>query len=241
MTFTPLINYAGYAHVLNAMPCFVHPGNGNLYGIAIEKQGGTRQNLSVYRVRPGNPVRELVKRYVGGVDSQAQIAAGGCVIHPDGSLEVWASAAPKGIPPITYETGFVGGFWPRIAGVDDPYPLAGQVGPPGPPGSGATLFDDPLTSPDWSGRLLSGGVSVDIPAVFGAPIASVYVARLGVSSAAPNVRGRVGSVRAPYLLTVNTQVAGLELHGQGLIPGPVVWVSTVNGAASVWLQILGTG
>lgn len=129
MALQPLINYAGYEHVLGAAPCFIHP-NGNLYGVACEKQGGTRQNLSVYRVRPGQNVRELVKRYVGGVDSQAQIAMGGCVIHMDGSLEVWASAVPVGVPPLT-KTGFQG-VWDRVPGVDTPYTYgsAGAAGVP---------------------------------------------------------------------------------------------------------------
>jgi len=134
MTFTPLINYAGYAHVLNALPCFVHPGNGNLYGVAVEKQSGTKQNLSVYRARPGSLERELVKRYTGGgVDAQSQIAAGGCVIDRDGSLHVWASADPVGGEKIT-ETGFVGGFWEPIPGVDEPWSSGGAAGEPGPPG-----------------------------------------------------------------------------------------------------------
>lgn len=125
--FTPLINYAGYEHVLNAVPCFIHPGNHNVYGIAIEKHGDIRQDLSVYRVRPGSQVRELAHRFVGGgVDAQTQIAAGGCLIRPDGSLEVWASADPVGGTPIT-KTGFVGGFWPPIPGIDDPYPLVSAL------------------------------------------------------------------------------------------------------------------
>lgn len=232
MTFTPLINYAGYAHVLNAMPCFVHPGNGNLYGIAIEKQGGTRQNLSVYRVRPGSVTRELVKRYIGGgVDAASQIAAGGCVIHQDGSLEVWASAAPVGQPPIT-ETGFVGGFWPRIPNVDAPWSSGG-----------VTLFPSPLTTPAWEGRQMAAnsGEWVDIPLTFGATAASSYLLRFVALSDVPDVRVRAGTEAAPFFLTVNTQAAHIQIHAQGWAPGPRVWVSTANGAAQVWMQVLGVG
>lgn len=235
MTFTPLANYAGYAHVLNAMPCFIHPGNGNLYGIAIEKQGGTRQNLSVYRVRPGNPARELVKRYVGGgVDAASQIAMGGCIVHPDGSLEVWASAVPAGLPPIT-ETGFVGGFWPRIPDVDEPYPLGGGSG------GGVTLFDAPRTAPLWEGRQLAANVGewVDIPAVFGVPAADSYLLRFVALAAAADVRVRAGTEKAPFFLTVNTQIPNIQVHTQGWAPGPQCWVSTAQGAAQVWLQVIG--
>ena len=224
--FTPLINYSGYAHVLNALPCFVHQ-NGNLYGIAIEKQSGLRQNLSVYRVRPGSNVRELVHRYVGGIDSQAQIAAGGCVIQRDGSLWVWASAVPVGIPPIT-TTGFVGGFWEPIPDVDEPWS-----------DGGITLLPAVATAPAWEGHILTTGVLVDIPSVFGVPSASAYLVRFVVVAPLPNVRGRVGTQATPFMLTVNTQAAGVEVHQQGWVPGPVCYVSPAQGTPVVWLQIVG--
>jgi hypothetical protein len=243
MTFTPLTNYAGYSHVLNAVPCFVHPGNGNLYGIAIEKQAGIRQNLSVYRVRPGSDARELVKRYVGGIDSAAQIAAGGCVILQDGSLQVWASAVPVGVPPIT-QTGFVGGFWPPVPNVDEPWTGGGEPGEPGPPGpagaGGITLLPSVVTSPSWEGRTLQGGVMVDIPATFGVPSAAAYLVRFVASASAANVRVRAGrDENNPYFLTLNTAVAGVQQHAQGWTPGPSCYVSTVNGAALVWFQVCG--
>jgi hypothetical protein len=119
MIFHPLVNYAGYEHVLNALPCFIHP-NGNVYGVAVEKQGGTRQNLACYRVRPGATGRELAHRFVGGIDSVSQIAAGGCLIDHAGNLIVWASAVPQGMATVT-KTGFVGGYWDPIPGIDDPW------------------------------------------------------------------------------------------------------------------------
>ena len=249
MTFTPLISYAGYAHVLNAVPCFVHP-NGNLYGVAIEKQAGLRQNLSVYRVRPGSDVRELVHRYVGGIDSQAQIAAGGCVILQDGSLQVWASAVPVGIPPIT-QTGFVGGFWEPIPGTDEPWSSGGAQGPPGPqgaagpPGSGGmVLLPAPRTSPAWEGRTLTGGVEVDVPLTFGVPSASAYRIRFVALAAAANIRIRAGTRAAPFFVTVNTQVPNNQIHTTGYTPGPLVYVSVVDGngvaaTARVFFQIVG--
>lgn len=227
--FTPLRNYAGHEHVLNALPTFAHQ-NGNLYGIAIEKQAGVRQNLTVYRKRPGASAAEQVHRFVGGVDSAAQIAAGGCAILPNGSLEVWASAVPMGIPPIT-KTGFVGGWWDPIPGIDDPWSSGG----------GVKLFDVPLTHPTWEGRQMAAntGVLIDIPAVFGAPVASVYVVRFVVVADGPNIRARAGTERAPFILTANTKAAGVEEHLQGDAPGPICYVSTAQGAAKVWFQIVG--
>ena len=236
MAFQPLVHYAGYEHVLNAVPCFVHPGNGTLYGCAIEKQSGVRQNLSIYRVRPGSLSRELVKRYVGGVDSVAQIAAGGCVIHQDGSMEVWASAVPPTQPNVT-KTGFQG-VWDRIPDVDAPWALTSA---PGAGGSGLVLFDAPRTSPLWEGRTLNGGELVDVSAVFGVPVASAYLIRFVASAGAANVRVRAGTEQAPAILTMNTQVAGIQQHLQGWAPGPLVWISVVNGPATVWLQVVGMG
>ena len=234
MAFTPLINYSGYEHVLNCMPTFFHQ-NGNVYGIAIEKQGGLRQNLSVYRVRPGSLARELVKRYVGGVDTKSQIAAGGCGILQDGSLWVWASAVPKELPPIT-QTGFVGGFFDPIPGVDDPW----SGGTPGPSG-GVVLFDAPITNPAWEGRAIpaNSGIAVDIPSTFGVPAAAAYLVRFVVQSDAPNVRVRAGTQAAPFILTCNTQIANVQVHTQGWAPGPICYVSTVNGAAVVWFRLVG--
>jgi hypothetical protein len=242
MTFTPLIDYAGYEHVLNAMPCFVHPGNGNLYGIAIEKRGGTRQNLSVYRVRPGNPAREHVYTYRGGgIDAQTQIAAGGCVILQDGSLQVWASADPVGGSPIT-QTGFVGGFWEPIPGVDDPWTAGGtgEPGPPGPAGAGGiTLLPSVATNTTWEGRTLTAGVMVDIPATFGVPSSVAYLVRVTMNAPVANVRARFGTQACPFFYTVNSRRDGDDEMDQGWVPGPVCYVSPAQGTPRVWLQIVG--
>ena len=238
MAFQPLINYAGYEHVLNAIPCCVHPVHGALYGCAVEKRGGIRQDLSIYRVRAGQTQRELVHRYLGGRDAVSQIAMGACMLLQDGSLEVWASLVPLGAVGVT-QTGFQG-VWDRLPGVDQPWSgSGGPAGPAGPAGAGSiALFPMPLISAAWENRQLSGGLWVDIPAEFSAPAAAAYLVRF-VASAAPNVRVRAGTDTAPFYLTVNTQVSGVEIHTQGWIPGPRAYISTVNGSAQVWLQILG--
>lgn len=226
MPFEPIANYSGYEHILNAVPCFVHK-NGNSYGVAIEKVGGVRQDLSVYRTRPGATVRELVKRYIGGVDSRAQIAAGGCQILQDGTLEVWASAVPVTSAPVT-KTGFSGVF-DRVPSIDEPWT------------SGTQLFDLPLTSPQWEGRQMAKdeGVWIDVPAVFHAPEASVYVVRFVMVADAANIRARAGTQAAPFILTCNSKGPGIEEMLQGNAPGPDCYVSTAQGAARVWFQIVG--
>lgn len=244
MSFEPLVNYAGYEHVLNAVPCFVH-NNGNMYGVAVEKVGGVQQNLSVYRTRPGSTHRELVHRYVGGVDSRAQIAAGGCVILRDGTLEVWASAVPP-LQPDTTDTGFQGVF-ARIPNVDAPWSSGGETGPAGPAGpqgaGSVTLFPTPYTIAAWEGRQLASGAaeSVNVPAVFGAPSAVTYLIRFVAVATLANVRVRAGTPAWPFYLTLNTQLPNMEVHIQGWTPGPSIHVSTVNGPAKCWLQILGMG
>jgi hypothetical protein len=242
MGFQPLINYAGYEHVLNAAPCFVHPINGTLYGCAIEKRGGIQQDLSIYRVRRGATERELVKRYFGGKDADSQFAMGGCALLQDGTLEVWASLDPIGSK--VTKSGFEG-MWDRIPSVDDPWTSGGAQGPPGPPGpagaGGIVLFSTPLIAPAWEQRTLAGGLWVDIAATFGAPPASAYLVRFVASAAVANVRVRAGTEQAPFFLTLNTQIPGLEMHTQGWVPGPRAFISVVSGPAQVWLQVLGMG
>jgi len=120
---------------------------------------------------------------------------------------------------------------------------AGQQGAPGVPGvpgaGGVALFDAPMVSPDWSGRVFGGGVLIDIPATFGVPPAAAYLIRLAASAGAANVKVRAGTEAAPYFLTLNTQAPGVETHTQGFVPGPKLWVSTAGGAATVWLQVVG--
>lgn len=109
------------------------------------------------------------------------------------------------------------------------------------PGGGGsiTLFDAPLTSPSWSARVFKGAELVDIPAVFGAPLASAYLLRLAATASGPNVRLRAGSPNGPFILTVNTQVAGVEIQGQGWAPGPLCYISTVGGTATCYVQVIG--
>ena len=121
MPFQPLAPYAGYKHVLLAGACFVHPGNGNVYYAACELVQGVEQNLSIYRIRTGSNTPELVKRYLGTVDSEAQITYGSCVIGASGHMLVATSLIIPGVPRVT-QTGFQG-CWIRELNVDAPYPL----------------------------------------------------------------------------------------------------------------------
>lgn len=225
--FTPLANYAGYEHCLNAMPTFVHP-NGNIYGVVVAKRGGKTQNLEIYRVPAGTTNRQLVHTYVGGgPDAVSQIAAGGCVIRPDGSLWAWASAVPQTDPNIT-QTGFVGGYWPPIPGVDAPYTAGG-----------ITLLPSVRTNPAWEARSLTAGVLVDIPATFGVPVATSYLVRYTMNAPIANVRARAGTEACPHFFTINSQVAGVDNMAQGWVPGPLCWVSPAQGTPVVWFQIVG--
>jgi hypothetical protein len=240
MTFTPLTNYAGYNHILQAGAHWTHK-NGNTYCCACEQKGGAKQNLSVYRMRPGGSAWELVKRYLGTVDSAGHITMGGASIEQDGSLLVSTSLIIPGAEKVT-TTGFVG-CWIREPNVDESWTASstGEPGPPGPAGAGGiTLLPSVVTAPSWEGRTLQGGVMVDIPATFGVPSASSYLVRFVASASAANVRVRAGAGEAnPFYLTLNTQIAGVQMHTQGWVPGPSAWVSAVNGAALVWLQLVG--
>lgn len=119
MPFQSLTSYLGYNHVLGAAACFVHPGNGNVYGCACEQLSGARQNLSIYRRAPGAPSWELVKRYQGTVDSAGHITMGGAVIDQAGNLIVLTSLIIPGAPQVT-TSGFQG-CWIEVPGVDVPY------------------------------------------------------------------------------------------------------------------------
>lgn len=125
MPFTPLTNYAGYQHILMAGANFIHPGNGNVYFSACEQQGGVKQNLSIYRIIAGTTTPQLVKRYLGTVDSSAQITYGSAVIGPGGNMWVATSLIIPGMPKIT-TTGFQGSFILET-GIDDPYPTLGMI------------------------------------------------------------------------------------------------------------------
>lgn len=125
MPFTPLTNYTGYQHILMAGATFVHPGNGNVYFSACEQQNGVHQNLSIYRIRGGSITPELVKRYLGTVDSQAQFTYGSAVIGPGGNMWVATSLIIPNAPKVT-ATGFQGSFILE-QGIDDPYPTTSII------------------------------------------------------------------------------------------------------------------
>ena len=196
-----------------------------MYGVVIEKVGGVQQNLAVYRTRPGQTQKELIKRYIGGADSRAQIAAGGCVILQDGSLEVWASAVPL-VGAVT-RTGFSGVF-DRVPNVDAPWSAGG-----------VTLFDRVYTAPAWEARTLAVGELVDIPATFGVPSARSYLARVTVNAPTANVRARFGTEACPHFYTVNSRENGVDEMQQGFVPGPLCYVSPAQGTLKLWFQLIG--
>lgn len=109
---------------------------------------------------------------------------------------------------------------------------------------GMQLLLAPRTSPAWENRTLTGGIEVDVPAVFGVPSASAYRIRFVALAAKADIRIRAGTRAAPYFVTMNTQVPNLQDHTTGDTPGPLVWVSVVDSAgtaatARVHLQICG--
>jgi hypothetical protein len=66
-----------------------------------------------------------------------------------------------------------------------------------------------------------------------------YLVRLCGQATAANVKVRAGSETAPYFLTLTTQAPNVRFDAQGWVPGPLVFVSTLDGLAQVWLQIVG--
>jgi hypothetical protein len=127
MTFQPITNYAGFNHVPVAGAVWIHPGNGNAYCCACEKDAAKRQDLSVYRMRRGAAVWELVTRYEGTEDSANQITMGGAAIEQDGALLVVTSLIIPNVPKVTTE-GFQG-VWIREPHVDEPW--SDRAGEPG--------------------------------------------------------------------------------------------------------------
>jgi hypothetical protein len=122
--WTPFRNYANYHHVLGAGFCFVHPGNGNIYGWACEQLAGKRQNLVIYRSVGGAAPVPIVT-FEGAEDAESFIERGGCVIGHGGALWVATSLQPKGVAfDAAKRTGFEG-VWCRIPGIDDPWSLSG--------------------------------------------------------------------------------------------------------------------
>lgn len=263
MTFTPLRNYAGYHHVLGAAPCFVHLKNGNVYYWACEQKAGKQQNLTIYREVVKTGAWETVVTFRGTFDAESFIERGGCVIDQTGALRVATTLTPKGVPWVT-GTGFQG-VRCIIPDVDEPWSLDSSGGAGNDPrvdalvsqlgalgqqvsqlqaGGGMQLLPAPRTSPAWDGRTLTGGVEVDVPTVFGVPSAKLYHIRFVAVAQQANIRVRAGTREAPHFVTLNTQVANNPIPTNGDAPGPLVWVSVVDGngkpaTAQIWLQICG--
>lgn len=123
--WTPLRDYSSYEHVLGAGACFCHPGNGNVYYWACEKEGGTHQNLTIYRHIAKTGVWEQACVFLGTVDAVSFIERGGCVIDHTGALIVATSLDPKDGKTIT-GTGFEG-VRTKIEGVDEPWLLQTEL------------------------------------------------------------------------------------------------------------------
>lgn len=122
--WTPFRDYKNYHHVLGAGFCFVHPGNGNIYGWACEQLAGKRQNLVIYRSVGGAAPVPIVT-FEGAEDAESFIERGGCVIGHGGALWVATTLQPKGVVYDTQKrTGFEG-VWCRIPNVDSPWSLSG--------------------------------------------------------------------------------------------------------------------
>lgn len=122
MQLQAIADYTGYYNCPGASIAFVHPGNGNLYCWASEKRttDSKSQDLSIYRMVPGIPKWERIKRYTGGVDAQGLITpVAGLWIDRYGALIVTFACVPKNTPQTT-TTGYVN-VWDWIPDVDEPW------------------------------------------------------------------------------------------------------------------------
>jgi hypothetical protein len=208
--------------------------------------GGKPRNIALLRkVLGGDGLWHMIGIWQEGQDYDESSAAGSVDVDPiSGRVLVVMSFGKAAGSRFQYQSWEAmierATFAPPI--VRPPDSAQGPPGPPGPAGNGGiVLFSTPLISPAWEQRTLAGGLWVDIAATFGAPPASAYLVRFVASAAVANVRVRAGTEQAPFFLTLNTQIPGLEMHTQGWIPGPRAFVSVVNGPAQVWLQVLGMG
>ena len=201
----------------------IHPVTGVVtITVAFHPNNRGGYNCKIWELHPpytGSPV--FVRDWVQGQASVGPFGHGASVALPTGGVLT--------VVPVAADSSEVKPSIMIDAELGTPYPLGG----------GITLFDAPLISPAWEGRALNGGELINIPAVFGAPVASSYLVRFVVQADAANVRVRAGTPASPFFLTVNTQIAGVQIHAQGWIPGPEAWISTVNGSALIWLQVLG--
>lgn len=232
--------------------------------------GGKPRNLALFRKiiadDPSAGVWHLIHMWTEGdvtkgADYDESSAAGSVDVLPDGTVHVVMSFGKRTAPgATTYQyqpweaTVRRTTFAPAIerlptggTGNDPRYDaLVSQLGALGQQvaqlqaGGGMQLLPAPRTSPAWEGRTLTGGVEVDVPLTFGVPSAPAYLIRFVASAAKADVRVRAGTSAAPYFLTLNLVVPNLQSHIQGWAPGPLMYVSTAQGEAKVWLQVLGS-
>jgi hypothetical protein len=248
MPFTPFdTQYSAHTDVT------IHPVTGVVtITVAFHPNNRGGYNCKIWELHPpytGEPV--MVRDWVQGKKgvSVGPFGHGASVALPTGGLLT--------VVPVAADSSEVKPSIMIDAGLGAPYALGGsgndprvdalvsQLGALGQQiahlqaGGGIVLLPAPVTTPAWEGRKVEGGVLVDVPSTFGVPSAAAYLIRFVAQSSAPNVRVRAGTEQAPYFVTVNTQAPGLQMHCQGWTPGPDVYVSSVNGVAQVWLQVLG--
>jgi hypothetical protein len=233
MPFTPFdTQYSAHTDVT------IHPATGVVtITVAFHPNNRGGYNCKIWELHPpytGAPI--MVRDWVQGQKgvSVGPFGHGASVALPTGGLLT--------VVPVASDSSEVKPSIMIDGGLGAPYALGtgGEQGPQGEPGTGGIiLFPAPVTTPTWEGRTLNSGELVDIPAVFGVPSATAYLIRFVAQAGAADVRVRAGTEEAPYFVTVNTQVAGVQVHTQGWVPGPACYVSVVNGSAQVWLQVLG--
>ncbi len=128
-----------------------------------------------------------------------------------------------------------------------PFTFGGEPGPAGSGGRNAAP-GGMLLSPTYNGQLMSGGQWIDMVAAFGVPAGcAAYDLRFVVQADRPNVRARLGTGTAPAILTINTQVAGMQTHGAGSVNAATdgqLWLSIVDAtgapaSANIWIQVKG--
>lgn len=216
--------------------CF-HPIDGTVYMLVTWRLNGTGPfSLQIWKQPPPYTAQPtLTRTWKQGIDTNGPFGYGAPLCLPDGGIHI---SIPVGKNANQIE--------PSILIVPDvcaPFtPGAGPQGPQGEPGAGGVvLYDAPRMSDSWKGRAMARdeGLLVNIPALFNVAPAPAYLVRLAGTSGAGNVRIRMGTQAAPYFLTCCTQVAGIEVQTQGWVPGVGSWASTKDGAAAVWLQVIG--
>jgi len=208
---------------------------------SISGAGGKPRNIAVFRkvlgALPNTGQWQLLQMWQEGVDYNDSSAAGSITVTPDGTVHIIMSfgktVAANRVAYQSWEAAIPRSQFaaPIVRPTPTPPPTPGQY----------HLLDAPAMSPQWNQRLIPAetGVLVDIPTTFNIASKTSYIVRVAAVADKADVRLRCGSQTFPFTLTLNTQVARVQVHAQGFIPGPQVYVSAVNGPVQAWLQIMG--